>query len=69
MLASKLKMTTAIHPVRQRSRAMQLRQVNVLRHVERHSSALEERIAWHCEMAIATSQQDICHSIPEGRAT
>jgi len=69
MLASKLKTMKAIHPVRQRSRAMQLRQANAPRHGERHSSALEERIAWRCEMAIATPQQDICHSIPEGRAT
>jgi hypothetical protein len=69
MLASKLKMTKAIHLVRQRSRAMQLRQANALQQDEGHSSARDERITWRCEMAIATPNYNIAHSIPEGSAT
>jgi hypothetical protein len=53
MLASKLKMTKAIHPVRQRSSARQFRQANALHQHEGHSSALEERLTWRYEMAIA----------------
>jgi hypothetical protein len=53
MLVSKLKMTKAVHPARQRSRAMQFRQANAPHQDEGRSSALEERITWRCEMAIA----------------
>lgn len=69
MLASKLKMTKAIYPVRQSRKAMQICQADAQRQVERHSSAPEQPITRRCEMAVATPRQDISHKVPEGRAT